>query len=98
MVDARIHGHDSLKHADWARSPQPALDARFDISSRPSERNFKVYTLGDLPGLLNDLRSAAPDSWLEIRCFRGDVKRLGPAEVSSSTPHEVEQFLLATGP
>ncbi|MEU8264789.1 hypothetical protein AB0C02_29745 [Micromonospora sp. NPDC048999] len=95
VVDARIHGHGSLNHADWARSPQPAFDARFDISARRRERNFKVYNLRDLPGMLNDLQSASSESWLEIRRFRGDLKRLGPADVSPSTAREVEQFLLA---
>ena len=97
MVDARIHGHGSLKRADWSRSPQPAFDARFDSSSRPRARTFKVYTLGDLPALLNALRSAGPGNWLEIRCFHGEVKRLDQGDVTSSTAHEVEEFLVATG-
>ncbi|GAB3346141.1 hypothetical protein RMN56_09335 [Micromonospora halotolerans] len=92
VVDARIHGHGSLNRVDWDRSPQPAFDARFDISSRRRERTFKVYTLGDLPGMLSDLHSATPDSWLEIRRFRGDLKRLGPADVMPGTAREANVF------
>ncbi|WP_319459633.1 hypothetical protein [Micromonospora sp. RTP1Z1] len=50
-----------MRRADWARSPQPAVDARFDMSTRGVERNFRAYTLEHLPGLLDDLLRATPD-------------------------------------
>ncbi|MFE0642696.1 WGR domain-containing protein [Streptomyces sp. NPDC058877] len=91
LVDARIHGHASLPYSDWGRSPRPAVDLRFDIQPsfyRPSPK-FKVHRPADLQRLMDGLPAASPQSWLEVRSFRGETTRLQPdttmsfADVSS---------------
>ncbi|MFD7906479.1 WGR domain-containing protein [Kitasatospora sp. NPDC059747] len=91
LVDARIHGHASLPYADWGRSPYPAVDLRFDIQPsyyRPAKK-FMVYRSADVRKLMDALLGASPQSWLEVRNFRGETTRLQPdtavsfAEVSS---------------
>ncbi|MDX2642566.1 WGR domain-containing protein [Streptomyces sp. PA03-1a] len=93
LVDARIHGHGSLPYADWARRPQPVVDLRFDV--QPSHyrrtRTFKVFGAADLEALLAALPGADPGSWLEVRSFRGEIRRFTPAEVPSLA--EVTAFL-----
>jgi hypothetical protein len=75
-VDARIR---TLRWSDWSRPPVPVADLRFDIKSTRSGRNsvFKVYDLEYLRKILDILAAATPDSWLEVRSFRGDIRRVG---------------------
>ncbi|WP_431966039.1 WGR domain-containing protein [Actinacidiphila sp. bgisy160] len=93
LVDARIHGHGSLPYADWARLPRPVVDLRFDV--RPSHyrpvRTFKVFGTADLEALMAALPGADPASRLEVRSFRGETRRLTPAEVPPLA--EVTAFL-----
>ncbi|GAA2793470.1 hypothetical protein GCM10010441_18420 [Kitasatospora paracochleata] len=80
LVDARIHGHGALPHSDWSRPPHPVVDLRFDIRPspyRPSPK-FKVHQADDLRKLLDILPTASPQSWLEVRSFRGGTTRLEP--------------------
>jgi predicted DNA-binding WGR domain protein len=80
LVDARIHGHASLPYSDWGRSPYPAVDLRFDIQPsfyRPSPK-FKVFRPADVQKLMDALPTASPQSWLEVRSFRGEALRLQP--------------------
>jgi hypothetical protein len=80
LVDARIHGRAALPYSDWGRSPCPAVDMRFDIQPshyRPSKK-FKVYRPADLQKLMDVLPTASPQSWLEVRSFRGQTMRLEP--------------------
>ncbi|MFE5407111.1 WGR domain-containing protein [Streptomyces sp. NPDC056580] len=80
LVDARIHGHASLPYSDWGRAPYPAVDLRFDIPPsfyRPSPK-FKIYRPSDVQKLLDVLPTASPQSWLEVRSFRGETTRLQP--------------------
>lgn len=80
LVDARIHGHASLPYSDWRRAPYPAVDLRFDIQPsfyRPSPK-FKVFRPDDVQKLMDALPTASPQSWLEVRSFRGETLRLQP--------------------
>ncbi|MFD7988144.1 WGR domain-containing protein [Kitasatospora indigofera] len=80
LVDGRIHGHAALPYSDWGRSPYPVVDMRFDIQLthyRPSPK-FKVYRSADLQKLMEVLPTASPQSWLEVRSFRGETTRLQP--------------------
>ncbi|MFD7878239.1 WGR domain-containing protein [Streptomyces sp. NPDC059766] len=94
LVDARIHGHASLPYSDWGRSPYPAVDLRFDVQPsyyRPSPK-FKVHRAADLRKLMDLLPQASPQSWLEVRSFRGETKRLEPRTSLSFT--DVFSFLV----
>lgn len=97
LVDARIRGHGSLPYHDWARQPQPAVDLRFDI--RPSDYRrtptFKVFGTADLERLVEALPAATPQSWLEVRSFRGEIRRFTPENAAS--PAEALSFLLRDG-
>jgi predicted DNA-binding WGR domain protein len=92
LVDARINGRGTLNYTDWARAPHPVIDLRFELARR-KERRFKVYGRRNLTGLLAALASATPSSWLEIRSFRGEVKRLTPADVTDRTQSDVDRFV-----
>jgi predicted DNA-binding WGR domain protein len=95
LVDARIHGHGSLPYADWNRPPHPVVDLRFDVKSARRERNstFKVFELKHLHHILGSLAEATPDSWLEVRSFRQDIRRVTPADITATTTDVLEQFL-----
>jgi predicted DNA-binding WGR domain protein len=92
FVDARTRGHGSLRFADWDRQPQPVVDLRYDIHAGRRHRNatFKVFQRSNLDRLLAILGGAGPESWLEIRSFRGDVTRLTPATAGA----DIDRFLL----
>lgn len=80
LVDARVHGHASLPYSDCGRSPYPAVDMRFDIQPsfyRPSPK-FKVFRPADVQKLMDVVSTASPQSWLEVRSFRGETTRLRP--------------------
>ncbi|MBR7834739.1 hypothetical protein KDL01_15800 [Actinospica durhamensis] len=80
LVDARIHGHGSLPHSRWVRGPKPVVDLRFDVQPsfyRPQSK-FLVFQPSDLENLLHALPAATPESWLELRSFRGDVACFTP--------------------
>ncbi|KUL37907.1 hypothetical protein ADL22_19930 [Streptomyces sp. NRRL F-4489] len=83
LVDARLHGHAALPSSDWGRSAQPVVDLRFDVHPSPYRRTlkFKVYRPADLQRLLDALPQASPESWLEVRSFRGEIMRCEPASV-----------------
>jgi predicted DNA-binding WGR domain protein len=85
-VDARIHGHGSLNYVDWARSPQPVVDLRFEVQARRlmREKTFKVYDQKQLDRLLRELPGAAAASFVELRSYRGDVLRLTPADIDAA--------------
>jgi predicted DNA-binding WGR domain protein len=85
-VDARIHGRGSLNYADWARSPKPVVDLRFEVQARRllREKTFKVYDQKQLDRLLRELPGAAADSFVELRSYRGDVLRLTPADIDAA--------------
>lgn len=93
LVDARIHGHAALPYSDWGRSPYPAVDMRFDIQPshyRPAPK-FKVYRPADVQKLMDVLPTASPQSWLEVRSFRGETARLEPDTTMSFA--DVSSFL-----
>ena len=83
LVDARIHGRNSLPYTRWDREPQPVVDLRFDVQPSFYRRvpKFLVFQPSDLENLLRVLPAANPDSWLEVRSFRGEVTRFTPANV-----------------
>ncbi|MFC4065799.1 WGR domain-containing protein [Actinoplanes subglobosus] len=93
LVDARISGHGALPYADWARSPKPVIDLRFDIrDGRPGrEAAFKVYQQSDLTLVLSRLAGADSRSWVEIRSFHGSVWRVTPSTRVDAA--ELEHFL-----
>lgn len=83
FVDARIHGRAGLPYNDWGRSPWPVIDLRFDV--QPSfygpTRTFKVHRTADLETLWDLLPQATPQSWVEVRSFRGETLRVVPGAV-----------------
>ncbi|MFB7665858.1 WGR domain-containing protein [Kitasatospora sp. NPDC056138] len=83
LVDARIHGHGALPYSDWGRPPQPVVDLRFDVQPSPYRRTqpFRVHRSADLQKLMDMLPQASPQSWLEVRSFRGETTRLAPGTV-----------------
>ncbi|RKN43956.1 WGR domain-containing protein [Streptomyces hoynatensis] len=83
LVDARIHGHAALPYGDWDRSPQPVVDLRFDVQPSPYRRTqaFKAYRSADLKKLMDVLPQASPQSWVEVRSFRGETTRLEPGRI-----------------
>lgn len=112
LVDARIHGRDSIASADWARGPHPVIDLRFEIvRATPSNsrwpngrqsgrrsRTFKVWPHPELARLLECLADATPESVLEVRSFRGDIRRLTPADLTPSTAADLDAFLRGEPP
>ncbi len=42
---------------------------------------------------LDSLAEATPDSWLEVRSFRQDIRRVTPAEITATTADILEKFL-----
>ncbi|MDX3074055.1 WGR domain-containing protein [Streptomyces sp. MI02-7b] len=93
LVDARIRGHGALPCSDWSRPPQPVVDLRFDVqpSNYRRTQTFKVFGFADLKALLDVLPTAAAQSWLEVRSFRGETRRFTPG---TTTPFsEVTSFL-----
>ncbi|MGG8407896.1 WGR domain-containing protein [Streptomyces sp. 12297] len=94
LVDARIHGHGALSYSDWSRDPQPVVDLRFDME--PSDygraKTFKVYRPTDFERLMAVLPDATPQSWLEARSFRGEIRRFTPDSAPSVA--EGTSFLL----
>jgi predicted DNA-binding WGR domain protein len=95
LVDARIHGQGSIPYADWSRPPHPVVDLRFDVKSARRERNstFKVFELKYLHHILGSLAGATPDSWLEVRSFRQNIRRVTPADITATTIDALEQYL-----
>lgn len=95
LVDARINGRGSLNHAEWARSPRPVVDLRFEVQARRlmREKTFKVYDQKQLDRLLSELSGAAADSFVELRSYRGDVLRLTPADIDA--PERAAAFIVA---
>ncbi|MFJ9447383.1 WGR domain-containing protein [Kitasatospora sp. NPDC101235] len=93
LVDARIHGHGALPHSDWSRQPQPVVDLRFDVqpSNYRRTQTFKVFRPADLKALLDVLPTAAAQSWLEARSFRGETRRFTPETAISFA--EIPSFL-----
>ncbi|MFG2439706.1 hypothetical protein [Streptomyces sp. NPDC048508] len=83
LIDARIRGHGALPYSDWSRQPQPVVDLKFDVqpSNYPRTRTFKAFRSADLKALLDVLPTAAAQSWLEVRSFRGEIKRFTPETV-----------------
>lgn len=61
---------------------EPTTGRPFDVRSCRTlrEKKFKVYSRKALDELLGPLPDAAPDSYLDLRSFRGDVKRLTPTD------------------
>lgn len=86
LVDARMRGHDSLPYTRWDREPRPVMDLRFEITPsmyRRAVRKFLVFRPSDLERLLGALVAAGEgaannSSWLEVRDFRGEVRRFTP--------------------
>ncbi len=80
LVDARIHGHGSLPYTRWDRAPKPVVDLRFDLRPAFHRRvqKFLVFQPANLEDLLGALPAANPDSWLEVRTFRGEIARFTP--------------------
>ncbi|MFD9003031.1 WGR domain-containing protein [Streptomyces sp. NPDC059582] len=93
LVDARIHGHGALRYSDWTRQAQAVVDLRFDVQSSNYRRTqtFKVFRSADLKALLDVLPVASAQSWLEIRSFRGEIRRFTPETATSIS--EVSSFL-----
>jgi predicted DNA-binding WGR domain protein len=98
FVDARIRGHGALPYSDWARRPHPVVDLRFAIQGPDPERDrtFKVYQRVRLDTLMPKLAAASPDSWLEVRSFRGEIRRLTPTNLAA--PSDLDRFLLGSQP
>jgi hypothetical protein len=95
LVDARTSGRLGFNHADWSRTPQPVVDLRFQVPPRYKEKTFKVYTRKDLGKLLDALPDAAPDSWVELRSYRGDTLHLTLDTLTATTSDDVDRFLLS---
>ncbi len=81
LADARIHGHGAVRRAEWDREPRPVVDLRFDVQPSfhaPARKKFLVCKAEDLRSLLSALPGASVESWLEVRSFRGEVRRFTP--------------------
>ena len=70
-----LHAFD-LQRYDVAGAPW----VRFDVhpSSLRRTQTFKVYRAADLKKLMDVLPQASPESWVEVRSFRGEIARLEP--------------------
>jgi hypothetical protein len=99
LVDARVHGHGAVRRAEWDRGPRPVMDLRFDVTPSfhgAARKKFLVATEHDLRGLLGALPGATPESWLEVRSFRGDIRRF-TAGTAPAAYEELLPFLLGAG-
>jgi hypothetical protein len=98
LVDARIRGHGSLPYTRWDREPRPVVDLRFDISAgrRRVARKFLVFQATDLDRFVSTLSAADEGSWLEVRNYRGEIRRFTPQ--SAPTHPEVMAFVGALPP
>jgi hypothetical protein len=100
LVDARIHGHGAVRRAEWGRDPRPVVDLRHHVEPSfhaPSKKRFLVGTAGDLRSLLGALAlpGVSPESWLEVRSFRGEVRRFTPG--GAPAYEDLLPFLLGAG-
>jgi predicted DNA-binding WGR domain protein len=107
LVDARTNGRDSLPYTDWARSPHPVSDLCFALHKAAEsnggwpqfwtesikENTFKVYAPDSLLRLLACLADSTKDSFMEIRNYRGVMRRLSRTDLSAATPAEMTTFL-----
>lgn len=82
LVDTRIHGRHGIPYSDWGREPHPVIDVRYDVRVIPPRREdaFRVHRRFDLEKMLRILPVAAPESWVDVRSFTGEVRRLTPRE------------------
>ncbi|MFG1792606.1 hypothetical protein [Nocardia sp. NPDC049149] len=105
FVAVRLHGRDSMPSTTWDREPFPVIDLRFDLHSDVGfaelgrgkllrEKKFRVYRRSMLDRSVRLLAESTPDSQLEIRNYRGAIRVLRPADVTSSTGGEIDSFLL----
>jgi hypothetical protein len=96
FVEARISGRGAIPWADWNREPHPAVDLRFDIKPGQGNRlsTFKMFELKHMHEYLDDLAAATPDSWLEVRSFRQNIRRVTPADITPATADDLVQFLM----
>ena len=76
--------HGSLCYTRWDREPQPVVDLRFDITpglAGWTARRFLVFGPTDVERFLGQLSVADEGSWLEVRKYRGEIKRFTPERV-----------------
>lgn len=98
FVDARIRGRTALNWANWSRAPEPAIDACGAIPGVITTRVFKTLDAASIPRVLAALGTAAPDSWLQVRRFRGDAVRLEPTDVGPDTAAQIAAFVVGDLP
>lgn len=99
LVDARMRGHGSLRYTRWDRELQPVVDLRFEINPgrlTRTARKFLVFQPTNLESLLGQLSVADEGSWLEVRNYRGEIRRFTPE--STPTYPEAMAFLDAASP
>lgn len=107
LVEARIKGDDPIPHSTLKRSPHPVIDLRFDLRPHKAETfkdywgppprevgMFKCYPRSSLDKMVELLAQATPDSYVEIRSFRGDIKTLRPRDLTRKAAAEINRFLL----
>ncbi|MGW0604968.1 hypothetical protein [Streptomyces sp. NPDC002640] len=98
LVDARTTGHGAIRLGDWDREPRPVVDLRYAVEPsfhRPARKKFLVFRTDDLRSLLAALPDATRESWLEVRSYRGETRRLTPGTAPSY--EALLPFLLGTG-
>jgi predicted DNA-binding WGR domain protein len=98
LVDARTTGHGAIRLGDWDREPRPVVDLRYAVEPsfhRPARKKFLVFRADDLRSLLAALPGATPESWLEVRSYRGETRRFTPGTAPSY--EALLPFLLGTG-
>ncbi|RAY15394.1 hypothetical protein DPM19_11905 [Actinomadura craniellae] len=91
FVDARLRGTAPLPYSDWDRAPHPVIDLRYEIGEC-HQRTFKAVSRQRLDRVLDMPADAGPDAWLELRSFRGDLRRATP----DRPIEDVDAFLLGT--
>ena len=110
LVDARTSGRDSLPYTDWTRSPHPVTDLRLALRKAAAsnggwprfwtesikDKTFKVYAPDSLARFLACLADATEDSFIEIRNYRGETRRLRRTDLSAATPADMTTFLTDT--
>jgi hypothetical protein len=79
-------------------APRREKDQGADRRRHERDRTFKVYQPSRLHQLLRSLGDATPDSWLEIRSFRGNVTRVTTTDLAATTTEDLNSFILGTRP
>ncbi|KAB2341041.1 WGR domain-containing protein [Actinomadura rudentiformis] len=106
FVEARTQGRsrETIATSTWDREPFPVTDLRYDLQStvgtfeRPKrsylrQKKFKTGTRKFLEDILPLLIESTPESFVEVRSFRGDVMAVTRRDLTPDTLPAIDRFV-----